>query len=340
MTSSDHTPLIPQQKTSARQSSSSSDTMLENNQKPTKTDANDNNNSSNNEDTKNSGLSPSVAWIATFFVLGINALISAATRLWIEFAIAFGVQYIVFVIYAWPQHSEKFYDFTGMITFLLITIYSFISYASQHPDDINVRNCILSAMVCVWTIRLGTFLFERIRHEGKDKRFNGIREDLAKFVMTWTFQGAWCFLVTLPVTIVNYQHNNKSIQASDIIGWIIWCLGFGCEYFADRQKKLFTLNPNNRGKFIDVGLWKYSRHPNYFGEIVLWIGIAISAATIANDYDWLLILSPLYTATLLIFVSGLPPTEKRADEKFKDDNGYQEYKKNTPILIPFFYCWK
>ncbi|ETO16692.1 hypothetical protein RFI_20647, partial [Reticulomyxa filosa] len=125
-------------------------------------------------------------------------------------------------------------------------------------------------------------------------------------------------------------------MANDYIGWFVWVFGFGFEVISDHQKSVFKEDPQNRNKFINVGLWKLSRHPNYFGEISLWCGVTISALGIAHDWGFLMLLSPLWTFTLLCFLSGIPPTEKRADIKFKDNPDYQEYKKilrSHPVLL-------
>jgi steroid 5-alpha reductase family enzyme len=275
--------------------------------------------------------------------LGLSYAVATALRAWIACSIAFGVQYIVFLLVAWPQRSEKFYDFTGMCTFILVVIYSYIIDAGVVRDHFSrVRSIVLSLMVLCWTLRLGTFLFARIRGDGgEDRRFDPIRNHFGRFLMSWTLQGVWVFFCTLPLIYVNSRNKSENgITPLDIVGWALWVLGFGCEAIADRQKTEFKEKPENRGKFINVGLWAFSRHPNYFGEIVLWLGVSLSALSVAEDWGYLVLLSPLWTATLLIGISGIPLTEKRADDTYGNDPAYLQYKASTPVLVPFCMCWK
>ena len=119
-----------------------------------------------------------------------------------------------------------------------------------------------------------------------------------------------------------------------MIGLIIWILGFTFEVVADAQKSRFRADLQNKDKFIQSGLWSLSRHPNYFGEIVLWIGIAIIAVPVLKGWQWVCMISPVFVTVLLTRISGIPPLEKRADEKWGGQNGYEEYKAHTPVLIP------
>jgi len=277
-------------------------------------------------------------------LFGLSVGVMIATELYIEFGISFGVNYLVFFLYAWPQHTEYLYDFTGMMTFISVTLYSFFGSGARngHEQWTNARNIILSAMVLIWTLRLGSFLFQRIRGEGgSDGRFDPVRNCFPRFFMMWTLQGVWVYWVTLPMTYANGKaYGDSKLIASDYIGWFLWVFGFAFEALGDYQKTEFKEDPKNRGKFINVGLWKYTRHPNYFGEIVLWCGLTISALGIAKDWGFLMFLCPVWTATLLCVLSGIPPTEKRADSKFGGKPDYEEYKRNTPVLIPFCICWR
>ncbi len=119
-----------------------------------------------------------------------------------------------------------------------------------------------------------------------------------------------------------------------IVGALVWVIGFAIEVTADAQKSRFNADPSNKGKFIRTGLWSRSRHPNYFGEIVLWIGIAIIAIPVLQGWQWVAMISPLFVTLLLTRVSGIPLLEKKADVKWGGQAEYEEYKKNTPVLIP------
>jgi steroid 5-alpha reductase family enzyme len=119
-----------------------------------------------------------------------------------------------------------------------------------------------------------------------------------------------------------------------LVGFLTWVLGFGIEVIADQQKSKFRAEPHNAGKFINTGLWSWSRHPNYFGEIVLWIGVALIAVPVLSGWQWLTMISPIFVVILLTRVSGLPMLEKRADEKWGGQPDYEDYKNKTSILIP------
>ncbi|MBE0636838.1 DUF1295 domain-containing protein, partial [Candidatus Bipolaricaulota bacterium] len=115
----------------------------------------------------------------------------------------------------------------------------------------------------------------------------------------------------------------------------IWMCGFSIEVLADAQKARFRSNPANKGHFIQSGLWAWSRHPNYFGEIVLWFGVAIIALPVLRGWQWLSLISPLFVTLLITRISGIPLLEKRADEKWAGQDTYEGYKAGTSVLIPW-----
>jgi steroid 5-alpha reductase family enzyme len=119
-----------------------------------------------------------------------------------------------------------------------------------------------------------------------------------------------------------------------LAGSLVWAFGFAIEVVADAQKSRFRADPENAGKFIDAGLWAWSRHPNYFGEIVLWIGVAVIALPVLRGWQWVTLISPVFVAVLLTRISGVPILEKRADEKWGGQEDYEAYKERTPVLIP------
>ena len=124
------------------------------------------------------------------------------------------------------------------------------------------------------------------------------------------------------------------MDAFAIVGALVWLIGFVIEVVADAQKSRFNADPANKGKFIRTGLWSRSRHPNYFGEIVLWIGIAIIAIPVLQGWQWVAMISPVFVTILLTRISGIPLLQKKAEAKWGGQADYEEYKKNTPVLIP------
>ncbi|KAL6552511.1 hypothetical protein OROHE_007875 [Orobanche hederae] len=142
-------------------------------------------------------------------------------------------------------------------------------------------------------------------------------------------EAVWVWTVSLPVTVVNASDRDPSVQAADIIGLIMWTLGIFVEATADQQKFRFKNSPENRGKWCNVGLWKYSRHPNYFGEIFLWWGIFVVATPVLENVEWLVIFGPIFLTLLLLFLSGIPLLEESADTKYGNVPAYMHYKRTT-----------
>jgi len=315
-----------------------------------KDNADDNNNNTADDDTSSSSSTGRsvIAMTIVVVVTGVCFAISYPTSTWYECLVAFAVNWISFLFIAWPLHTEKYYDFTGMLTFLACDFFSILY--NRVPWNIeNIRSVVLFCMVLVWTLRLGLFLFKRItaKHGGKDARFDELRNNFPRFAVAWTLQAVWGYFCTMPLFIVN-QIDNASVHRGDvanvtvldIVGWSLWVFGWGFEVLADRQKTVFKNDENNRGKFCNVGLWSISRHPNYFGEIMLWIGIFVSSCSVLKNAGWTAVLSPLYTILLLVFVSGVPMAERAAMKKYGNLEAYQRYVREVSVLVPLPCCWK
>jgi steroid 5-alpha reductase family enzyme len=242
-------------------------------------------------------------------------------------ALAFVLQWIAFIP-AYILQTEKFYDLMGSITYLSVTI-----IAVLFSPVVDVRSWLLLGIISIWTIRLGVFLFQRIRAAGEDRRFRDIKPSFARFLLAWTIQGLWVSLTIAAALAAITSKNRLDLGLIGLLGFLVWLVGFGIEVIADQQKSRFRADPNNAGKFINTGLWSWSRHPNYFGEIVLWIGVAIIAIPILIGWQWLTLISPLFVVVLLTRVSGIPMLEKRADEKWGGQTDYEAYKARTSLLI-------
>ncbi|KAB1212308.1 hypothetical protein CJ030_MR5G025076 [Morella rubra] len=238
-----------------------------------------------------------------------------------------GYQLLFFIVTALLKF-DKVTDFAGSTNFVLIAILTLVLKGTWH-----FRQVVLTLLVVIWGLRLGVFLLMRILQWGEDRRFDEMRSNFGKLAIFWIFQAVWVWTVSLPVTVVNSSNRNPSIQAADITGWIMWSSGFIAEATADQQKLVFKNSPENRGKWCDVGLWKYSRHPNYFGEILLWWGIFVASIPVLEGAEWLVILGPIFLTLLLLFISGIPLLEESADKKFGNVAGYRHYKRATSPLI-------
>jgi steroid 5-alpha reductase family enzyme len=199
---------------------------------------------------------------------------------------------------------------------------------------VDGRTILLLSVVVIWAGRLGIFLFRRILEAGKDARFDEIKVSFVRFLNTWTLQGLWVSLTLAAALAAITTTNRKELGLFAMVGALVWLFGFAIEATADAQKNRFRADPENKGKFIDTGLWSWSRHPNYFGEIVLWIGVAIIALPVLQGWQWVTLISPVFVTLLLTRISGVPILERRADEKWGGQEDYEAYKERTAMLIP------
>lgn len=243
-------------------------------------------------------------------------------------AIAFIIQWIAFIP-AFLNQTEAFFDLTGSITYISVMIIALLL-----SPVIDARAVLLATIISVWAIRLGTFLFRRIRADGHDGRFDQIKVSFPRFFMVWTLQGLWvCFSIASALAAMTSE-GKVGVGLFALFGLLVWIMGFGIEVMADEQKSRFRAVPENKGKFINVGLWSWSRHPNYFGEIMLWVGVSIIALPVLSGWQWLTLISPIFVTVLLTRISGVPMLEARADEKWGGQADYEAYKARTSVLIP------
>ena len=240
----------------------------------------------------------------------------------------FLIQWLVF-IHAYVLQTEKFFDLTGSLTYIsVVTLAVFLS------DGADARAILLTVLVVIWALRLGSFLFTRIKKAGKDDRFDEIKPSFIRFLNVWTVQALWVTFTMAAALVAITATTRKPLDVFALVGFLIWGFGFAFEVIADLQKSRFRANPENKGQFIQTGLWSRSRHPNYFGEIVLWVGVALIALPVLQGWQWIALISPVFVTLLLTRVSGIPLLEKKADDKWGGHEDYESYKKRTPVLIP------
>ena len=229
--------------------------------------------------------------------------------------------------------TERFYDLAGGLTYLAVVGFSL--WAGSQSEPPSLRELIISVLVVIWSLRLSFFLYFRIHRTGKDGRFDQLKTSPIRFLVPWTLQGLWVFLTMVVVIVINSQADSAPpLGIWDAVGLFVWVLGFGIETIADQQKTAFNTEPTNQGKWIESGLWSYSRHPNYLGEILLWTGIAFFGISCFTGLERVAWISPIFIYILLTKVSGTPILDKRALEKWGDDPLYQKYRENTPALLP------
>ncbi len=285
------------------------------------------------EDRKAILLLPVVLLIGLGFVavIGSNTWteIDMTTAIY-PVSFAFVLQWIAFVP-AYLKRTERFYDLVGGMSFISVVWLCLLLAPVK-----GLRSIVLFSMVVLWASRLSIFLFIRIQRSGKDSRFDAIKQSFPRFLIAWTIQGLWITFTLAPVMAALLSGRDHGADLFLWIGGLIWLFGYVFETTADLQKYRFKSDSDNKGKFIKLGLWSVSRHPNYFGEITLWVGVAVIALPVLSGWQYLTLSSPLFIYCLLRYISGIPILEKSADERWGDLKSYQEYKRSVPLLVPAF----
>ena len=245
--------------------------------------------------------------------------------------LAYAIHWIAYIP-AYVFQTEKFYDLTGSVTYLSVVWFVFLS--TYQSISLNFGNLILVLLISIWTIRLGLFLFMRIHKAGEDKRFRTIKTSASQFFMTFTLSGLWVTLCSMCALVAISSPEGLVMNALTYIGIILFIIGFGIEIVADNQKTAFRSIEANKDSFITSGLWSKSRHPNYFGEVLLWFAIAVISFSSLEGLQLITLISPVFTYILLVYVSGVRMLEDMNDKKWADNEQYKSYKKNTPMLFP------
>ncbi|KAI9175242.1 hypothetical protein H9P43_006603 [Blastocladiella emersonii ATCC 22665] len=251
------------------------------------------------------------------------------------FVIDAGIQLATWAFSA-PLQTEHFYDLSGALTYTACFATALLDRpAAESLADLHPRQLAAAALSLVWCSRLGLFLFRRVRRAGHDHRFDDIKTSPVRFLFAFTAQTAWVWFTGLAVYIVatNPASRMPDLNALDAVGAAVWVAGFAIETIADHQKNTFkNANPS---KFITSGLWAYSRHPNYFGEVTLWYGMFLLCASgFVDAWNWVAVLSPVFVTLLLYFGSGVRLLENSADKRYGHLKEYQEYKARTSIFFP------
>ena len=247
------------------------------------------------------------------------------------FAICASISYVLHWLIFIPSfiyQTEHYFDLTGSISYL-----TGIGVAFYLNPSVDPRDLIIGAMIVIWAVRLGTFLFMRVKQDGKDGRFTVMKTQFHWFLMTWTLGGLWVFLTMAAGLAAITSNVTAPMGIMTYIGIALWIFGFSIEVIADKQKRIFKKQPNKEKEFITSGLWAWSRHPNYFGEITLWFGLTLIALPVLSGWQLVTLISPIFVYILLTRISGVTMLEARGMKKWGDDPEYLNYIKDTPKLM-------
>ena len=237
---------------------------------------------------------------------------------------------IIFFIPSFILKTEKIYDLIGSTTYIFVGLIAYLSV-----DNKTTTDTILLLFVIIWGTRLGTYLFKRIQRDSEDVRFEKAKRNFFWFLQYWMGQALWVSITSCAAVIAILKPESNTLNIYGYIGITIWIFGFTFEVIADLQKNNFKKSQNTTQNYISTGLWSKSRHPNYFGEITLWVGMYIISLSSFSGIEYLTIISPIFVYILLTRMSGINMLEKIADERYGHLDEYLEYKEKTPILVPY-----
>ena len=236
----------------------------------------------------------------------------------------------LFFIHSYFFKTDIFFDLIGSISFISIGITSLIFL-----PDVDGNQILVFFLLIFWALRLGPYLFIRRLGSGIDKRLSEYFESPLSLYFVWTMNSLWVFMTSISLIVIFSSEENYDFGLVQWFGLLIWILGFIIEVVSDSQKSKF--NKKNKGKFINIGLWKYIRHPNYLGEITIWFGIfVISISYINSIFTSLSILSPIFVFVLLRFLTGVPQLELSSEKKWGNQKEYINYKKEAGTIFPKF----
>ena len=249
------------------------------------------------------------------------------TAIVLSFVIALALNGAFFAVAA-ARRTDVVTDLSYSLTFALLAVVLPLTGARE-PSQL-----IASLLVLLWAIRLGGYLFRRILRMKVDHRFDAMRDKPLRFARFWLLQAVSVAVIMLPVSYLLDRSGAPGFGAWAVAGAAVWLGGLLIEAVADAQKSAFRSKDENRGRFIASGLWRYSRHPNYFGEILVWWGLFLYAVPFLEGAAFAVVVGPVFITVLLLFVSGIPLLERSADDKYGDDPAYRDYKRRTSILVP------
>jgi steroid 5-alpha reductase family enzyme len=244
------------------------------------------------------------------------------------FLVIFGIQIVCFVFAALLK-TDLLTDISYGLTFVLVVGWLLVGQATFGPAQL-----LAAGLIGLWGLRLGGYLFARILRMGRDARFDRIREHPLRFGLFWGVQALTIWIVLLPAMVLLSSPPAADWLAWGLVGAVVWALGLAIEAIADRQKTVFKQDPANRDRWIEMGLWRWARHPNYFGEMLCWWGVFLVAVPVLSGWSWAVALGPVFLMLLLRYGTGVPPLAKRYQRRFGDDPAYQAYLRRSWMFVP------
>jgi len=251
---------------------------------------------------------------------------------------SFIIHWLLFIP-SYIAKTEKFFDISGTVAYVVVLGVSAYFTNQASGGDLGLRSIITIILILVWALRLGIFLFVRVLKAGEDRRFRDVKKNFSKFLVWWTLSALWVFLTTVNALTMIINNANYHDDIYCYFGMLLWIIGFLIELTADEQKRKFKSKPENKDRFINIGLWSISRHPNYFGEILLWVGMAVITLPTLKGWQYVTLISPIFIYFLLTRMSGVNLLEDYAEKKWGGSDDYEDYKSKTPTLVPFFKSW-
>ena len=281
--------------------------------------------------TKTASIAIIISLIIATLLINAGSQGSVIVNGWPLFAICAPIGFLLHWTAFLPSYALKtdhYFDLIGSTSYIATVV----TVAMLSPS-LDTRDLIICSMIVLWATRLGLFLFTRIKQDGKDVRLDVIKTKFIRFLNLWTLGGLWV-LVTMGAGLAAVTSNTSlEIGLLGYIGIGLWVFGFVIEVMADSQKRQFRKDPNNKGGFIATGVWAWSQHPNYFGEITLWLGVALLAFPVLSGWQLATLISPVFVYLLLTKVSGINLLDEIAKERWGSDPEYLAYIERTSKLL-------
>lgn len=246
-----------------------------------------------------------------------------------SFALSLAINLFFFTV-ALTLRTDKVTDFSYSLSFVVMAPLLLLSRGKAF----SVQQLLTTLAIVLWGLRLGSYLFMRILKTGRDERFDDKRNNPGRLAGFWTLQTVAVWMIMLPFSFYLTRRSAEVSSIVSIAGFTVYSIGMVLESVSDYQKYSFKRQSGNRDHWMDRGLWAYSRHPNYFGEMLVWWGLFAVTLPYLSGIQYVSVMGPVFITLLLLFVSGIPLLEKSAEKKYGQNPDYRRYRDSTSLLIP------